>query len=381
MRGRDASNMTTNMNSASIPSTRTPNSPWRSFAPIVLAFIVVALGSRIPLPGLDAAALAEQSAYASDGATARFSIFALGVIPLFTVLAYAEIAKLIFPPLARWQAASSANGDRMSMAIKSVVLVLTAMQGYGILNALAATGLVNGSPSVMIAGIASFVGASAVMIWLADMVRLPNLRNGVWLLLALPLLGALPREFVTSIELVRFGAVSVVDWLIPGVAIAIAVAMVVVAYRLLSGKDGEAASAIPLAVLLWPPFLANIVAGYLIAVPLILAPELLSDAPWFLYAVALALTAILIPLFVYAYYRLFSLDQTDAARRSDTRSTLLAIACVQVLVSVGFGLLTRTLPLPITLNGEMLIVCVSVLLAFRNALDGISPMQKGGSVE
>ena len=337
---------------------------WQSLAPVAAAVIVVLVGSQIPLPSIDTAALAEQAVYSPYGAMARFSIFALGIIPFFTILAYAEIAKLVFPPLARWQAASSDSTFRMSVAIRSIVLLLTAIQGYGILSALATMQLVDGSPRVMIAGIASFVGASAVMIWLADMVRLPNLGNGVWLLLAVPLLGALPREFVTLIEMTRFGAVSLADLLITGIAVVLAIAMIVVANRLLSSKDGEAGPILSLAVLLWPPFLASTVAGYLIAVPFVLLPELLSGAPWLLNLVALALSATFIPLFVYAYYRLISIVRPDIAR-GDIRSILMVVAGIQVLVCVGLGILKLATSFSFIPSGGMLIVCITVLLALR----------------
>ncbi|NGN45301.1 hypothetical protein G6N74_30070 [Mesorhizobium sp. CGMCC 1.15528] len=229
--------------------------------------------------------------------------------------------------------------------------------------------------SVMIAGIASFIGASAMMIWLADMVCLPNSRDGVWLLLAILRLGALPGEFIISIELTRFGAVSGTDWPITGIAIALAVAMIVVANKLLSGRDDEARSAISLAVLLWPPFLANTVAGYLITVPVILAPELLSDAPWLLNATALTLTAILIPFFVYAYSRLL-LGQPDVARRSETRSILLVVTGIQVLVCVGIGLLKQAVPFSFIPGGGMLIVCVTVLLALGHSLRKAPPVAR-----
>ncbi|MHC1548781.1 hypothetical protein [Phyllobacterium sp. K27] len=74
------------------------NLPW---VRIALAYIAILLGSRIPVPGIDAAALAEQISYSPMQAMARFSIFALGAFPLFTVLADMEITKLIVPSLAK----------------------------------------------------------------------------------------------------------------------------------------------------------------------------------------------------------------------------------------------------------------------------------------
>ncbi|MCV9910476.1 hypothetical protein OIV19_23250 [Brucella sp. HL-2] len=113
--------------SLSLPKSAT--TLWQTVAPLVPVVIVVIVGSRIPLPGIDTSAVAEQAIGLSNDAIARFSVFALGAMPLFTVLTYAEIAKLAFPSFARWQAASSENTFRTNVFIKSFVLLLAAIQG------------------------------------------------------------------------------------------------------------------------------------------------------------------------------------------------------------------------------------------------------------
>ncbi|MNE62528.1 hypothetical protein D3C80_1578110 [compost metagenome] len=188
--------------------------------------------------------------------------------------------------------------------------------------------------------------------------------DGVWLLLTIPLLGALPLDLVTSIELTRFGAVSAMDWLIATPVVLLAVWMIIVANALLSGKGGVAAPTLSLAVLLWPPFLASTVAGYLFIVPLIFAPELFSDAPWLLNLAALALSAILIPLFIYGYYRLILIVQPEMAC-GEIRSILMVVAGVQILICIGMGILKQATSFSFIPSGGMLIVCVTVLLALR----------------
>ncbi|MBB4096021.1 preprotein translocase subunit SecY [Brucella pecoris] len=355
----------------SLPPDRSATLLWQSVVPVTAAVIVVLVASQIPLPGIDTSVLSEQAIYSPNGALARFSIFALGVMPLFTVLAHVEIAKLIFPSLARCQIASSGNAFRISVVIKFIVLLLTAIQGYGMMSALAAMDVVDGSPGATSVGIVSFVGTTAVLIWLNDMARFPNLGNGVWLLLAIPLLGALPLDFVTSIELARFGAVPAMDWLIATPVILLAVWMIVVANALLSGKGGEAAPTLSLTVLLWPPFLASTVAGYLFIVPLVFAPELFSDTPWLLNLAALALSTILVPLFVYGYYRLISIVQPEIAC-GEIRSILVVVAGVQILVCIGMGILKQATSFSFIPSGGMLIVCVTVMLALRWSLGGRS---------
>lgn len=340
------------------------SSSWNSVVVFVTVAIIILLGSRVPLPGVNTTALDEQMAYSSNGEMMRFSVVALGVMPLFTVFAYAEIAKLVFPSFALWQRASSENTFLTSMIIRSIILALAAIQGYGIVSALAAMGLLNGSPGLVVTGVASFVGTSALMIWLAGMARIPHLGNGFWLLLAVSLICAFPGELIGALEMTRFGAVSSLDWLVAVLIIVFAVSMIVVANVLLSGNGDEARPTLSMAVLLWPPFLANIVAGYLFVIPSLFIPELFSDAPQLLNVVSLVLSAVLIPFFVYAYYRLISIVRPDVAR-SDIRSILLVVAGIQILVCVGLGFLKQATSFSFIPGGGMLIVCVTVLLALR----------------
>ncbi|MHC1548780.1 hypothetical protein [Phyllobacterium sp. K27] len=259
----------------------------------------------------------------------------------------------------------------MSLIVKILILALTAIQGYGIIRALTSMGIVDGSAGVLVAGIASFIGASAVMIWLADIVRLPGMATGVWLLLTIPMLGALPHGVVTLVELTHSGPSSVLEPLIVCISVAAAVAMTVLACNLLSRSNGSGKADLQIssAVLLWPPFLANITGSYLIAVFFVLDPTLLSNAAWFMDATFLVVITLLIPLFVCGYYRLFALDQIDAARRRDIKSILLLVAGVQVIVCLGIGVLNRILPFPAIPDGGTLIACVVVMLALRNMLE------------
>lgn len=60
-------------------------------------FAVLVVGWHIPLPGLDLDNIPKRYS-PLDSAPILFSIFALGLLPFFTVLACVEIAKLAVPP-------------------------------------------------------------------------------------------------------------------------------------------------------------------------------------------------------------------------------------------------------------------------------------------
>ena len=321
---------------------------------IALAFVVIALCMRIPILNLDVVAASAQ--FAQTGGLERLSLFALGTVPLFSALALAEIVKLVFPRLA--SRAGHAGYGRLLVGV--IVLLFTVLQGYGVLTALMAMGLMEDTAASLAVGIAGFAGVSALLLWLADAIRLPGLDSGLWLLLAIPMVAALPRELVLSLEMIRTGAMPAWSfWLAAGGTV-IAVAIVVAVNRLLvgAGHDRAAARGIPLTVLLWPPFLASIATGYLIALPVIALPDLPASAPWLFAAMAAASKAVLIPLFVYGYFR-----QQPAARREEIRPILTVVAMAQGLICVGFSLVNAFVFLPITLNGGMLIVCVTVILA------------------
>ncbi len=321
---------------------------------IVLAFLVIAICMRIPIPNLDLVAASAQ--FAQAGGLERLSLFALGTVPLFSALALAEIVKLVFPRLASRE--DNAGWGRLLVGI--MVLLFTVLQGYGVMTALMAMGLMEDTAGSLAVGIAGFAGVSMLLLWLTDAIRLPGLDSGIWLLLTIPMIAALPREVVLSLEMIRTGAVPAWSfWLAAGGTV-IAVAMVVAVNRLLvgTGRDGPTARCIPLTVLLWPPFLASIATGYMIALPIIAGPDLLASVPWLFAALAAVSNSILIPLFVYGYFQ-----RQPAARREEIRPILTVVAIAQVLICVGFSLVNAFVFLPIVLNGGMLIVCVTVILA------------------
>lgn len=279
------------------------------------------------------------------------------------MLALAEIVRLLLPRLA------NREGRTGRLLVGSLVLLLSALQGYGVLVALMAMGLMDETAASLVVGIAGFVGASALLIWLADAIRLPGFDSGIWLLLTIPMLAALPRELASSAEVVRSGVLPAGSLLVPVGAVVIAVGMVVAVNRLLAatGRHRESRGGIPLAVLLWPPFLANIVTGYVIALPVIAVPDLAST-PWFFAAMSAVSDSVLIPLFVYGYLRLY-----PAPRREELRPVLTIVAAVQVLICVGLDLLNAVTVLPLLPSGGMLIACVTVLLVLGRLATGAVP--------
>lgn len=333
-----------------------PTAPKRMIVLVGAAFLILTLGFRIPAPGLDPDALA---GLMSMGGSSRASIFALGWLPILTVLTWAEILRLACPPLARWEVASARGAGVIGLILAGLILLIAAMQGRGVIFALAAQGMMDGSDLSTAAALASFLAATALLIWLASAIRIPGLDSGLWVLIAVSAISGLPHAIAMPVELARSGAFP--PWHLPMVALVTACVVMMIVFvnmALIGGRSGAAAG-VSLSVMLWPPFLANAVAGVVVAVVLPDWPETMFME---MMTVQIALVAILIPVFVYAYAR------RDFRDRRGARPVLLAVAGVQILICVGPEILYRIDSSLFLFNARHLLVLVTVVIALRAAL-------------
>lgn len=337
-----------------------------------LMLAVFAIGWRIPLPGLDLDRFLPLD-FRSGDVAARLSIFALGVFPLFTILAHVEFAKLVFPPLAKWQTDSSGNARRLAVIVLAMSLLLVAWQGHGVLMALeAGAGVRPDAIGFVPVGLASFIASMAVIIWLADGFRSPDLGDGFWLLMAIPLIADFPGLTFAGIQLVRIGAISASQLLIVGLAVAAAMALVVFANLLLS-MNGRSDGVERTSILLWPPHLANVLAGYaFLALPTYLVlpaqtPIWPFVAPSFPQVILLAFIVVCIPILVFAYARSFRLSRREDSGLWPT-PVLLGVAAIQIILCLGATLLPAYWGLPPNVSGGDLLIVGTVMLALRRPL-------------
>jgi SecY len=164
----------------------------RSLAVTAAALVAYRLGMHIPLPGFSAKALQQV-----NGATLeRISILALGITPFVTILIFAELLKVIAPGVRRWEQAEAHNRIKLNRIVIGLSLLAAAAQASGLALALEdVTHLVDEpGTSFRLTCIATLVGGTAVVIWLADLITRHGLGSGTWLLLVAPWLAdVLPR--------------------------------------------------------------------------------------------------------------------------------------------------------------------------------------------
>ncbi|TCR04338.1 hypothetical protein EDF70_102436 [Neorhizobium sp. JUb45] len=346
-----------------------------------LVGLVLIIAWNIPLPGLDMAAVADQTG--SSSGVGRFSIFAIWVMPLFTALALVEILRLVTGRPRPGQPV----GVVETVAVGLIVIVMTVLDAGDIANALRAGDLVAlEGDSFLWLTTATFLGMTALTVILCFQIRMPGFRNGFWLLWAVGPLVAMPRQFGGQFDLVRTGAVAPTGWLIFCGAhlVCVVVAIVMVALWRSAcipqgeGKDGETSA--PLEILIWPFFLATWIAPMAMNVLVLATDEVLSlladliglrfAGLWIFLAqlrpvyfgmAQMALSSLLIPFLVFAYVR-----HNRSVIRSGAPVTL--IATIIALIHIAFLVASEALAWNwgISVSGMDLIAVTLTILGLRN---------------
>ena len=333
--------------------------------------VVLVVGSSIPLPGIDPEFIAGQASGDVDRVSERLSILVLGLTPLLNGLAIGEICRLLFqwyPPPdneARWTVAWTAILTRL------MVLAVAFLQGFGVAEALEAAGALKAgvmAPKPVI--VVTVVASTAVLLWLSERVRIPGLRHGVWLLWSASFFLSLPANLAGPVEATRVGAMPGVNWLLSTAYIVLS-AGAVVAVNLFwvrslhaSGGSSERENADILSIFVWPIFLSSYVGGYVLMLLLLLAGGDWQPSGIVLKATASLTIAVLIPIFVFGYARLHSKTlQAAPSGRSAIYSAAAIIAAIEIVLFLLGSFLVEITDLPLSVNGVLLIVVVTVFLA------------------
>ncbi len=284
------------------------------------ALILLFIGTHIPLPGLNSDLL--QQILPHQLSAARLSIFALGVTPILFARVILELLRLAIPPLAVWVAKPD-HAVEWARTSRGLALVLAEIQAYGVAAALeriasSADQMDWGFPLGIIA---TAIGATALLIVLADFVTRRGFGDGLLILLAAPIVARVPYDLAFLVELGRTGAISASTMFEPVVLVVVAVALLVAASLVREPGRGVLAGA---SLDLWPPLLASSLLGPLGALAIVvLGASNLPPTPLILIIHVVALTGLI---------ALFATLRERAGAHQPNRGPITA---VEIIVSVG----------------------------------------------
>jgi len=210
------------------------------------AFVVFRIGTHIPVPGVDPAAVAamfEQTRGSivdifnmfSGGALSRLSIFALGVMPYISASIIIQMMSSIIPKLEQLKKEGESGRRKITQYTRYGTVALATFQALGI--AIAIEGQqAAGGPVVLIPGIgfkittvATLVTGTMFLVWLGEQISERGIGNGISLIIFGSIVAGLPSAVAGTLELARtgtFSPIGVLTLFIGAIAITAAVVFV-----------------------------------------------------------------------------------------------------------------------------------------------------------
>jgi preprotein translocase subunit SecY len=185
------------------------------------ALIVYRLGTFIPVPGVDPAAMlrfmdSQQGTIVdlfnmfSGGALERFSIFALNVMPYISASIIVQLCAQIFPSLQALRKEGESGRRKLTQYTRIGTIALAIFQSWGVAIALQSQSAGAGVPIVMSPGpgflftaVVSLTAGTMFVMWLGEQITERGVGNGISLIIFAGIVAGLPSAVVSTLELVR----------------------------------------------------------------------------------------------------------------------------------------------------------------------------------
>ncbi len=195
--------------------------------------IVYRLGTFIPVPGIDGAALREFMESAGQGiggmvsmftggALGRMGIFALGIMPYISASIIVQLLTSMVPALEQLKKEGQQGQKKINQYTRYGTVALATMQAYGLAVSLEAGGLVTeGGMFFRVACLITLVGGTMFLMWLGEQITARGIGNGISLIIFVGIIAEVPAALAQFFAQGRSGAIG------PAVIVGV-IAMVIV---------------------------------------------------------------------------------------------------------------------------------------------------------
>ena len=196
--------------------------------------IIYRLGTYIPIPGIDGAALREfmeqaQSGIAgvlgmfTGGALSRMGIFALGIMPYISASIIVQLLSSMWEPLKQLKKEGEQGRKKINQYTRYGTVLLATGQAFALANSLQAGDLVTNPGSFFIAAcVITLVGGTMFLMWLGEQITARGIGNGISLIIFVGIVAEIPAAMAQFLASGRSGAIS------PAVIIGVLVMIVAV---------------------------------------------------------------------------------------------------------------------------------------------------------
>ena len=187
------------------------------------ALIIYRLGTYLPIPGIDPAALSDifsqQSSgilgmfdMFSGGALGRMTIFALNIMPYITASIIMQLMTAIVPTLEQLKKDGESGRKQINQYTRYLTVMLATVQGYGIAVGLESASGVVTDPGLFfrVTTVTTLVGGTLFLMWLGEQITSRGVGNGISLIIFSGIVAEVPSALAGTLELGRTGALSAI---------------------------------------------------------------------------------------------------------------------------------------------------------------------------
>ena len=180
--------------------------------------IVVRVGAHIPMPGIDANALAGAFERLQDtlfglfnmfvgGAFEKASLFSLGIMPYISASIIIQLMGSVLPYFQRLQKEGEACRKKITQITRYGTVLIATMQSYGVTVFLEKElqVVVNPGPLFVFTAIISMVTGTILLMWMGERVTERGIGNGISLIIMVGIISSLPFVIGNEIRAVIAG--------------------------------------------------------------------------------------------------------------------------------------------------------------------------------
>jgi preprotein translocase subunit SecY len=174
--------------------------------------VVARLGTYIPMPGIDPAAIAQQIHQQqggllevfnvlAGGAVQRMAIFALGIMPYISASIIMQLMTTVFPRLETLKKEGEAGRKIINQYTRYATVGLAAVQAYGIAIGLQHWGhaVINPGLPFIISSVITLTGGTILLMWIGEQITSRGVGNGISLIIMGGIIARFPSMIVAAL--------------------------------------------------------------------------------------------------------------------------------------------------------------------------------------
>jgi preprotein translocase subunit SecY len=199
---------------------------------VIGALIVYRLGSFIPVPGVNSEAMTalierqgggivDMFNMFSGGALARFSLFALGVVPYISASIIVQMFASVIPAWQALRKEGESGRRKLTQYTRFGTVALAAFQAFSIATMLQHQGGSGGVPVVWTPGpgfvftaVIGLTSGTMFLMWLGEQITERGVGNGISLLIFAGIVAGLPKATVGTLQMAQNGELNFVKVLL-----------------------------------------------------------------------------------------------------------------------------------------------------------------------